>query len=94
MSCYRAYEEEAKAPDKGKTARLARAAKLIAVLRGIGYDGVHIGGPNLWYEDIEWVIGKSEELSANGSMVPEFAFPQQDGFYLLRKGSGKPDSIP
>ncbi|MCC6346572.1 MAG: methylenetetrahydrofolate reductase, partial [Nitrospirales bacterium] len=60
---FRAYEEEAQAPDRGKSAGLARAARLIAVLRGIGYDGVHIGGPNLRYEDIEWVIGKSIELS-------------------------------
>jgi methylenetetrahydrofolate reductase (NADPH) len=36
---YHIYEEEARAPDKKKMARLTRAAKLIAVLKGIGYDG-------------------------------------------------------
>jgi len=62
---YRTYEEEANGPDKGKAARLIRAAKLIAVLKGIGYDGVHIGGPNLSFEDVESVIHQSEEFSPN-----------------------------
>jgi methylenetetrahydrofolate reductase (NADPH) len=82
----RACEEESRAPDKGKAAGLARTARLIAVLRGIGYDGVHIGGPNLRYEDVEWVIGKSIELSDNWrAFVPDFDFPQPGGFYLYEK---------
>ena len=83
---YRIDEEESKAPDKGRVARLTRAAKLIAVLKGIGYDGVHIGGPNLKYEDVEWVIEKSKEFSKNWEeWVREFSFPQKDGFYLFQK---------
>jgi methylenetetrahydrofolate reductase (NADPH) len=83
---YRQIEEEARAPDKGKAARLMRAARLIALLRGIGYDGVHIGGPNLRYADLEWVIGKSREVAPNWlDLVPEFSFPQRDGFYLFEK---------
>lgn len=81
---YRIIEEEAKAPDKGKAARLIRAAKLIAILRGIGYQGVHIGGPNLKYEDVEWVLEKSKELSPDWTeWVREFSFPQKNGFYLF-----------
>jgi methylenetetrahydrofolate reductase (NADPH) len=81
---YRIVEEEAKAPDKGRMARLTRAAKLIAVLQGIGYDGVHIGGPNLTYEDVEWAIEKSKELSSHwDGYIREFTFPQKDGFYLF-----------
>jgi len=83
---FRTCEEESRTPDKGKSASLARAARLIAVLRGIGYDGVHIGGPNLRYGDIEWVIGKSIELSDKWeSLIPEFDYPQPGGFYLFEK---------
>ena len=83
---YRACEEESRSPDKGKSAGLTRAAKLIAILRGIGYSGVHIGGPNLRYEDIEWVIGKSAELSGDWpALVSEFDYPQKDGYYLYEK---------
>lgn len=83
---FRACEEESGAPDRGRAASLTRAAKLIAVLRGIGYDGVHIGGPNLRYEEIEWVIRKSIELSGNWeSLIPEFDYSQPGGFYLFEK---------
>ncbi|MGZ3526008.1 MAG: methylenetetrahydrofolate reductase, partial [Thermodesulfobacteriota bacterium] len=83
---YRIYQEESKAPDKGKEARLTRAAKLIGVLKGIGYDGVHIGGPNLRYEDVEWIIEKSKEFSPNWEeWAREFSFPQRNGFYLFEK---------
>ncbi len=83
---YAACVEEARLPDKGKSARLTRAAKLIALLRGIGYSGAHIGGPNLSCEDIEWVIGKSIELYADWpSLVREFDYSQKDGYYLYEK---------
>jgi methylenetetrahydrofolate reductase (NADPH) len=83
---YRVIEGEANGPDKGKAARLTRAAKLIAVLKGIGYEGVHIGGPNLNYEDVEWVIEKSKELSKNWEeWIREFSYPRKDGFYLFQK---------
>jgi len=83
---YRIYEEEAKTPDKGKAARLTRAAKLIAILKGMGYDGAHIGGPNLSYEEVEGVIEKSKEFFLNWrEWVREFSFPQKNGFYLFEK---------
>ncbi len=82
----RIYEEEAKTADKGKTASLTRAAKLIAILKGIGYDGVHIGGPNLSFENVECAVEKSNEFFPNWDRwVHEFSFPQRDGFYVFEK---------
>jgi len=37
-------EAEEKASDKGKNARMDRAAKLTAIFRGLKFNGVHIGG--------------------------------------------------
>ena len=83
---FRTMEEEVKGADKGKEASLSRAAKLIAILKGIGFDGAHIGGPNLRYEDLEWVIGKSREHEGDWlDLVAQFTFPQKDGFYLFEK---------
>lgn len=83
---YRILEEEAKTADKGKKARLLRAAKLIAILKGMGFNGVHIGGPSLSYEDVEWVIDKGKEFSLNWEeWVREFSFPQKNGFYLFEQ---------
>jgi methylenetetrahydrofolate reductase (NADPH) len=83
---YRRIEEESKAADKGKAARLVRGAKLIALLRGMGYQGVHIGGPNLKYEDVQFLVEKSGELAANWQeWAAEFSFPQKDGFYWFQQ---------
>ena len=89
---FRACEEESRSPDKGRSAALLRAAGLIAVLRGIGYRGVHIGGPNLKGDEVEWVIGKATELSGDWrSLAADFDYPQKDGYYLYGKG---PDAAP
>lgn len=86
---YGMVQEESKAPDKGKEARLIRAAKLIAVLKGMGYDGVHIGGPNLKFEEVEWTIERSKEFGSGWEKwAREFSFPQKNGFYLFEKDSG------
>jgi methylenetetrahydrofolate reductase (NADPH) len=94
-------EKEAEAPDKGRAARLRRAARLIAVLRGLGFDGVHLGGPNLKYEDVEQVVAESKELFRNWEeWVREFDFPQKEGFYLFPKdprtglNSEEPGALP
>lgn len=83
---WRIIEEEGKAPDGGRRARLHRAAKMVAILRGMGYDGVHLGGPHLTFEDIQWVIETSKEFDSTwGEHVREFSFPQPNGFYLFEK---------
>jgi methylenetetrahydrofolate reductase (NADPH) len=79
-------EEERQAPDKGKGARLLRAAKMYAFMKGMGFAGVHIGGHNVKYEDVEYIIDKGEELSANWQdLVHEFDYPMPNGFYYFEK---------
>jgi methylenetetrahydrofolate reductase (NADPH) len=77
---------ESKAPDKGKSARLLRAAKLYAITKGMGYAGAHIGGHGITSDMIEFIITKGEELSKNWeSLVAEFDYPQKDGYYVFEK---------
>jgi len=79
-------EQEKESGDKGIGARLERGAKLYAVLKGMGYQGVHLGGLNVKYEQIEYVISRGEELSANWQeYVAELDYPQDEGFYLFEK---------
>jgi len=78
--------EEAKAPDKGKAARLLRSAKLYAIAKGMGYAGAHIGGHGITSDMVETIITKGEELSKDWEkLVPEFDYPQPEGFYLFEK---------
>ncbi|MDH7500116.1 MAG: methylenetetrahydrofolate reductase C-terminal domain-containing protein [candidate division NC10 bacterium] len=78
--------EEAKAPDKGKGERLLRSAKLVALLRGLGYKGVHLGGVVLPYEDVEFILAKAEELYPNWpDWVKDLDFPQKNVFYYFER---------
>ena len=91
-------EEERTAPDKGKRARLERAAKWYAVVKGLGYSGAHIGGFKLGFDDIKYIIERGEELSDKWQdLVPSFDYPLENGFYLYEKGdflnSDKPVEI-
>lgn len=78
--------EERKSKDKGRTARLDRAAKMYAITKGMGYAGAHIGGHGSTYEMVEYIIDKGEELTPYWhDLVAEFDFPQKDGFYFFEK---------
>lgn len=79
-------EKESQSGDKGKQASLERAAKQYALLKGIGCKGVHLGGANLTYPQIDYIISRGEELSADWeAYVREFDYGQDQGFYLFAK---------
>ncbi len=79
-------DRERQAPDKGVEARLLRAAKMYAFMKGMGFSGVHIGGHGVKYEQILFVVEKGEELSVNWQeLVREFDYPQPGGFYLYER---------
>jgi len=78
--------EERQAEDKGRVARLLRAAKMYALAKGMGYSGAHIGGYGLKYEMVEDIIEKGEQLLPNWEkLVAEFDYPQKEGFYFFEK---------
>ena len=54
--------EEARASDKGKQARLERAARQVAIFKGLGYAGAHLEGLNLKFEDVQFLIGRVESI--------------------------------
>ncbi|MDD3024001.1 MAG: methylenetetrahydrofolate reductase, partial [Syntrophomonadaceae bacterium] len=79
-------DQERTAQDKGVSARLLRAAKMYAIMKGMGFDGVHLGGHNIKYEQIKYIMDKGEELSADWmNLISEFDYPQPDGFYYFEK---------
>jgi len=81
---YEQIQWEARTADKGKKARLVRAAKLLAVLKGLGYAGAHIGGPALTFEDLNFVLTQADELASDWqSLIPDLSFfpPKTFHFY-------------
>ncbi len=72
--------------DGGRQSSLDRAAKIYSCLKGMGFAGVHLGGHGLEYNQVEYILEKGEELTPNWrDFIPEFDFPQENGFYLFEK---------
>jgi methylenetetrahydrofolate reductase (NADPH) len=75
--------EEAKADDKGREARYLRAAKMVAIARGLGYAGVHIGGLNLTAEAFTWILDTANKIQGRWrEWAREIHYGQSKGFYL------------
>jgi methylenetetrahydrofolate reductase (NADPH) len=71
---------------------------MYALMKGLGFDGVDIGGHNIKYEQVEYIIDQGEELSADWKkLLPEFDYPQPEGFYFYAKdeqtGLNTPDAV-
>ncbi len=74
--------EETQAADKGTAARLERAARMVAVVRGLGYAGAYIGGDHQ-ADHVRWVIKRSEALAPRWEeFAEEFRYAPKHGFYL------------
>jgi methylenetetrahydrofolate reductase (NADPH) len=87
--------EEAKSKDKGKAASLERAAKMYAISAGMGFKGACLSGQWLTYENVEYIIQKGAELSANWmELLPEFDYPQDKGFYLFARDAASGLNLP
>ena len=79
-------DAERKSEDKGRSARLIRAAKMYAIAKGMGCAGVHIGGHGITYSQVEQAIDSGEEMADNWrDLVTEFDFPQDKGFYYFER---------
>ena len=80
--------KEAKTPDRGEEARLLRAAKMIAVLRDNGYAGIHIGGNNLNFEAISFILDQAEQFDGK-TVAEDVHFPEAQTWYLDQNSSSK-----
>jgi len=79
-------DRERSEPDKGEGARILRAARMYAILKGMGYNGVHIGGHNIKYEQVEAVIRQGAELVSQWTdLVQYFDYPIDSGFYYFER---------
>jgi methylenetetrahydrofolate reductase (NADPH) len=79
-------DRERSAPDKGEKARLLRAARMYAILKGMGFSGVHIGGHNIRYEQVDQVISEGEALSPDWlDLIRHFDDPLPGGFYYYER---------
>jgi len=84
-------ERDAAAPDGGKAARIERAARLLAVLKGLGYRGAHVGGHGVPFRDVATMLDRFEAVASRWQeFLPDFDWPQPKGTYLY---AGDPVAI-
>jgi len=75
-------DKERSDSDKGESARILRAARMYAIMKGMGFSGVHIGGHNIKYEQVKKIISQGEALVPSWpDLVKYFVYPIKDGFY-------------
>lgn len=75
-------DKERSDSDKGVSARILRAARMYAIMKGMGFSGVHIGGHNIKYEQVGKIISQGEALVPEWpDLVRYFDYPIKDGFY-------------
>src|SRR6185295_2763856 len=73
---------EVKAVDKGEAARLERAARMAAILRGLGYAGAYIGGTHK-AEHVRWIIDRGQQLAPEWEeCAKEFTYAPKTAFYM------------
>ncbi|MBN1474082.1 MAG: methylenetetrahydrofolate reductase C-terminal domain-containing protein [Syntrophaceae bacterium] len=79
-------DQERNNPDKGVNARILRAARMYAIMKGIGFNGVHIGGHNIKYEQVEEIIRQGEALAPQWTeLIKYFDYPMENGFYYFER---------
>jgi methylenetetrahydrofolate reductase (NADPH) len=84
--------EETQSEDKGLAARLERAAKMVAILKGLGYAGAYIGGDHS-AKNIRFVLKRAEELAPNWEeAAEEIQYAPQGGFYFFESPKPAPAS--
>jgi len=82
--------EEAQAPDKGAAARLERAARMVAIVRGLGYAGAYLGGDHQ-AEHIRWIIKRSEALAGRWEeFAEELNYAPEQGYYRSEAAAAAP----
>ena len=72
--------------EAGRTAAVERSARLAAVLKGLGYKGIHLGGLHRSFQPVERILNRIAEIEDRWmEFIPDFDFPQENGFYLYKK---------
>jgi methylenetetrahydrofolate reductase (NADPH) len=81
---------EVKAKDAGEASRLERAARMVAILRGLGYAGAYIGGTHK-AEHVGWIIERGQILAPRWEeFAEELTYAPKSTFYMYEAGTAPP----
>lgn len=73
---------------QGEKSAIERSARLAAILKGMGYRGIHVGGVHKSFLTLARILDRLEQIEHRWrEFIPEFDFPQENGFYIFEKDS-------
>ena len=76
--------DEWKDPKAGRAKAIERAAKLGAILKGLGYQGMHLGGVHKTFDVVGNVMSRMKAIQDQWQdFLLEFDFSIPDGFYVF-----------
>jgi methylenetetrahydrofolate reductase (NADPH) len=82
-------------PKQGLMWSVERAARLAAILKGMGYRGIQIGGIHRSFEPVARILDRLEEIGGNWQeFLSEFSFGRINGFYAFPDELDDDDSGP
>ena len=71
-------------PAAGRRLAIDRAARLAALVKGLGYDGVHLGGIHRSFDTAARILDRMAEIQDQWrEFIPAFHHPQPGGFYVF-----------
>ena len=71
-------------PRAGRIKAIERAAKLGAILKGLGYKGMHLGGIHKDFDGVGEILNHMNAIQDQWeNFMPEFNDPVPDGFYVF-----------
>ncbi len=72
--------------DRALDLRLDRASRLVAILFGLGFDGVHLSAPGLGYSDVDRIITRAMDYAGRWQdFVQDFLFPEEWHSFIFER---------
>jgi len=91
----RTVQNEWRDRKNGRRFSIERAARLAAVLRGLGYRGIHIGGIHSDFSTVGLILDRMEQIKDDWrEFLADFKHPQAGGFYAFREIPPQPVKTP
>jgi methylenetetrahydrofolate reductase (NADPH) len=94
-SLLQTVENEWRDKSAGKIAAVERAARLGAVLRGLGYRGIHLGGIHHDFATVGMILDRMNQIRDDWrDFLTQFDYPQPAGFYAFNETPSEPVRSP
>ena len=76
--------QEWKTPKEGLKAAIERAARLGAILKGLGFRGIHIGGIHRSFKTVARILDRMEKIGDDWpAHMSEFSGKEKNVYYFL-----------